>query len=289
VGLDLAEVRGRREQATERSSTDEPAHCERTIGYSREPVDLIERTNGGARRHPWEEARFRFFERLLRRRGLLETAGRVLDVGAGDGWVARGLASSLPPDARIVCWDTGYSDALLDEPDFRSSERVAFARERPRDDFSLVLLLDVIEHVEDDDAFLRTLVDENVVPGGHVLVSVPAWPSLFSSHDVRLRHHRRYTPRGARDVISGAGLALVASGGLFHSLLVPRSVQVARERVARSRAAAGDLGTWNAPALATRAVLAALQIDGAVSRAAAAARVDLPGLSWWGLCRKPSR
>ncbi len=55
-------------------------------------------------------------------------------------------------------------------------------------------MLDVIEHVEDDVGFVRDVVDGSLAPGGWVLVSVPAYQSLFSSHDRALKHFRRYAP-----------------------------------------------------------------------------------------------
>jgi hypothetical protein len=152
-----------------------------------------------------------------------------------------------------------------------------------------VLLLDVLEHVEDDAPFLRELVTENVVDGGHVLVSVPAWPALYSSHDARLRHHRRYTPHAARVLLAAAGLEVVRHAGLFHSLVPARAAQLVIERLAPRAGGPHDAGSWRAPAFVTSAIRAALAADAAFSLVEARLGVSLPGLSWWALCRKPSR
>jgi 2-polyprenyl-3-methyl-5-hydroxy-6-metoxy-1,4-benzoquinol methylase len=252
-------------------------------------MDLIESAVPPQARHPWEEARLRFFGSLLRRSGVAAGAASVLDVGAGDAWVARNMRASFPANARIVCWDTGYSDALLASGDFAGSAQLEFVRERPAGPFGLVLALDVLEHVEDASAFLETLVAENLAQDGHVLVSVPAWPTLFSAHDVHLRHHRRYTPWAARALLVEAGLEVVSAGGLFHSLLLPRAVQKVRERLTRSNVPPPDLSSWRAPPSVTRLVLTTLSLDGAISRASAAMGLELPGLSWWALCRGPKQ
>ena len=55
----------------------------------------------------------------------------------------------------------------------------------------LVLMTDVLEHVVEDKDLLTAVVD-SVKPGGRVLITVPAHPELWSSHDVALGHHRRY-------------------------------------------------------------------------------------------------
>ena len=56
-----------------------------------------------------------------------------------------------------------------------------------------LLLLDVLEHIQDDYEFLGQLLSEMEV-GSHLILTVPADPSLWSSHDEALFHFRRYAP-----------------------------------------------------------------------------------------------
>ncbi len=248
-------------------------------------MDLVEATRGGTqRRHPWETARASFFLRLLTDAGCLKPGVSVLDIGAGDAWFASRLAD-LATGASIVCWDTGYED-LPSPPSSHPSLR--FVTAAPPSRFGLALLLDVLEHLEDDASFLRSIVDERLAPGAAILVSVPAWPWLFGDHDRRLRHHRRYTPRSARGLLERSGLRVERSGGLFHALLPPRLLALARERIAGPPAAPADLGSWGHGAATTALVSSLLVADNAISRLASNAGLDLPGLSWWALCRKPS-
>ena len=193
-------------------------------------MDLVELPARAVRRHPWEEVRFQFYFRVLSSLNLGTTAA-VLDVGAGDAWFAERLAERTAI-RRIVCWDTGYTPEVLAARQFPRGERIELSTERPAARYDFLLFLDVLDHVEDDVAFLEQFVRENLAPGGHVLISVPAWPSLFSSHDVRLHHYRRYTPAAARMLVRRAGLEIDRSAGLFHSLLLPRTIQVAREHLA---------------------------------------------------------
>ena len=117
----------------------------------------------------------------------------------------------------------------------------------------------MLEHVDDDRQLLGTLVRENLTAGGHALISVPAWPLLFSSHDVRLRHERRYTPAAARMLIRGAGLEIIRSAGLFHSSDLPRAVQVAREHLTGRSEPPADVGQWHASAVVTALVRGSLE------------------------------
>ena len=82
-----------------------------------------------------------------------------------------------------------------------------------------VLLLDVIEHLDDDRAALAA-ARRLVRPGGVVVVTVPAYAWLWSGHDVALGHRRRYTARALRRLLADAGLR-VEHLGYFNTVLFP--------------------------------------------------------------------
>lgn len=244
-------------------------------------MDLSERTRPQRRRHPWESARLGFFLRVLRDHGLLR-ARRVLDLGAGDAWFARELRGRLDSCPEIVCCDPAYSPAAIRE---LAEAGLRLCTAVPDETFDLVLLLDVLEHVPEDRAFLEETIVRNVATGGHVLVSVPAWPYLFGAHDERLGHHRRYAPAAIRALVDAAGLRLVAGGGLFASLLLPKLLE---RWAGRGLGAAphGTAGDWAGGPLLTSLVHGALAADARACGIAARAGVEIPGLSWWGLCAR---
>lgn len=245
-------------------------------------MDLRER--GGeepTQRHPWERSRAAFFLEVLERQGGF--SGQLLDAGAGDGWLAGQVARRW--GAQATCWDAFYTDEQLRELSAAEPD-LTFVRDQPDGPFDLVLLLDVLEHVPNDVDFLRSLVDR-LAPGGQVLISVPAWPALFSAHDTFLRHYRRYRRGEALDVIERAGLRAVESGGLFHGLLPVRALQVGLEKVrgapdpeAQEGLATGPKGWLN------EAITRGLVLEQKVTHAAAGAGVFLPGLSFYALTER---
>lgn len=88
----------------------------------------------------------------------------------------------------------------------------------------VVLLLDVIEHVDDDVATLgaaRTSVGE----GGLLVVTVPAYRWLWSGHDEVLGHRRRYTASELRAAVERAGFTVLRVS-YFNTLLFPLLVAV---------------------------------------------------------------
>lgn len=251
-------------------------------------MDLSERPDeatGRERRHPWERSRFRFFQRVLTDNKLRPQS--VLDAGAGDGWFSQQLLRDLPSSAEVTCWDAHYEPAIVASLAASAGPRVHFTRERPNTRFDLIMLLDVLEHVEQDRDFLGALVRENLSDDGAVLISVPAWQQLFTSHDTLLRHHRRYEPSAAAKVIEDSGLTIIRRGGLFHSLLLPRAAEKVRELWSPEQRAQPAALEWSGSAALTRAVDLALAADNELSRLCATAGVELPGLSWWALCKKP--
>jgi SAM-dependent methyltransferase len=257
-------------------------------------MDLNERPGTAFRRHPWEVARAEFFARVVEGAALPGRPCRALDVGAGDGFLARRLLEDLPPASTVACVDSNYTD-----DDLRGlagtaapgATPLAFSRTRPPGTFDLVLLLDVLEHIADDRDFLAELLASAVAPGGVVLVSVPAWDILYGQHDLELKHFRRYQPAQCRALLENAGLRVVRAGGLFHSLLVPRLLQrmiegaVRLTRRGRAKKPA-NLGQWQAGALASAAVTLALNADTRLSQLLARFGRELPGLSYWALCRR---
>jgi len=100
------------------------------------------------------------------------------------------LNQNLSQRSRVCCYDIFQMDASL--------------RER----FDLIFLFDVLEHMEDEDRFLKALTF-HLAPEGRVMVNVPAGQWAFSGYDRAAGHFRRYTARTLREVAERSGLRVV--------------------------------------------------------------------------------
>jgi SAM-dependent methyltransferase len=138
----------------------------------------------------------------------------VLDVGAGSGFFSRMLLERGAAEA--TCVDPGYAE---EQTETHAGRPIHFLRSVGAGDYDLLLLMDVLEHVDDDVGLLREYSD--LAPAGaRFLVSVPAFNWLWSGHDVFLEHRRRYTLPEAENVVARAGLNLV-HGCYYYGLLLP--------------------------------------------------------------------
>jgi len=107
-------------------------------------------------------------------------------------------AFEIDQHARAECLEGGKCDAVFPSGEF------ADLVSKYEGQFSLVSLLDVIEHVEDDVKFLKD-IGRLMPPGGHLLVFVPAHMSMWSELDVLAKHYRRYNKAGVISVLERAG------------------------------------------------------------------------------------
>ena len=138
---------------------------------------------------------------------------RVLDIGAGSALFTRHLLGRGAEAA--LCVDSAYAE---DHCETYDGKPIRFVRAISAGDADLVLLMDVLEHVDNDVQLIRSSV-AGAVGGAHVLISVPAFQSLFSAHDRFLEHRRRYTIRSLEAAVTAAGLTIVSTRYFFAMIL----------------------------------------------------------------------
>ncbi len=172
--------------------------------------------------HWWYRGRRRILAEVID--GLeLPRPARVLDAGCGSGRnlldLARlGPVTGLEPaEASLrLARERGVGEVVAGSLD----ERLPFAD----DAFDLATCLDVIEHLDDDRLALREL-RRVVAASGRLVVTVPAYPALWSQHDVVNNHRRRYTRRTLLAAATEAGWRPERVTG-FNSLLLPAAAAV---------------------------------------------------------------
>ena len=74
--------------------------------------------------------------------------------------------------------------------------------------FDSVVMLNVLEHIEDDVEILRMLGSSCSRPDGRIVLYVPALNGLYGKWDRKVGHYRRYAPWRLRAVLGGGGISL---------------------------------------------------------------------------------
>jgi hypothetical protein len=126
-----------------------------------------------------------------------------LDIGAGSGFFSEALLREFP-DAinRVILVDTGYSESELAGA---SSGLVVKQWEIPDSiERSFVILMDVLEHLPDETILLRN-IRGRCRGENRFFITVPAFQSIWSYHDVVLGHQRRYTKESLQAVLANTG------------------------------------------------------------------------------------
>jgi SAM-dependent methyltransferase len=197
------------------------------------PEELLVVTLEQVRAHPWWAARARLALSLLRAEGLSPPAS-IVDVGCGWGINLQALESNGYRAAGIDA--SRQILDLIDRPE-RHLVQADLTQRLPDDyeEYDGGLMLDVLEHLDDDRAALQG-VAPLIRRGGTLIVSVPALPELFSEFDEIQGHRRRYTPESLR-------LAFQNTGFKVKELLWWGAWMVPITKLTRRRSRPGDEAT----------------------------------------------
>lgn len=208
-----------------------------------------------------------------------EPVGSLLDVGAGSGVFSRILVEDgIAQEA--VCVDPNYDDEWLEA---HRSDCLVFKRSVNIVDAPLVLMIDVIEHV-DDDIGLIAEYSSRAKEGARFLISVPAFNFLWSSHDDFLEHRRRYTLDMLTAAVEAAGLEVVSTRYFFGMLFPAVAALRLADRALNGDRAATKSALKSVPNWLNNTLVAIHDVE----RAALFPMNKLAGVTAFCLARKPA-
>ena len=142
--------------------------------------------------HFWIRRRFEVLQRLAS--GLIGDSNEVAEIGCGHGLLQRqvedayarevtgfdlneyALKQNVSRRSKVCCYDIFQSNPTLQEK------------------FDMIFLFDVLEHITDEDRFLKAVLF-HLKPRGKLVINVPAGQWAFSSYDTAAGHVRRYSIR----------------------------------------------------------------------------------------------
>lgn len=141
---------------------------------------------------------------------ILPSEGHCIDVGCGTGYMTERIA-----DLGLDIFGIDSSEELISLARKRIGKRnnmqlaVSAVQEMASfGQFETLLCLDVLEHLQDDNAALQMLFSA-CRPGGRLIMSVPALPGLYGQRDEQLGHFRRYKRHELIDKVNQAGFQTI--------------------------------------------------------------------------------
>lgn len=210
--------------------------------------------------HWWYCGRRMILSNVLRRLNLPERA-RVLEAGCGTGGnlqMLAGFGDVAAFEPHPYCLECARGNGIGDIRPGRLPDMIPFERAS----FDLVATLDVLEHVADDLGGLIAL-REMLKPNGWAVFTVPAFTFLWSEHDERNHHYRRYIKSSAVRLAEAAGFVEIYCW-YFNTLLFPPIVALRLAKKHLRLRHADDYGL--PPLLLNRILLRIFSAEGDIMR-----------------------
>ncbi len=184
------------------------------------------------RSHWWWRARESLVTRKIERLAPAERWQRALDVGCGD-------ALFLPQLSRFANVVEGLeveAQLVSEEAAGRYPIHIGPLDERfqPSAPYEFISMLDVVEHIPQPLPVLRRC-REIMAPGGTLVLTVPAFRFLWTSHDDINHHHARYTRGELNRLVREAGFETLESRYFFHWMVLPKWIVRLAERLLGAR------------------------------------------------------
>ncbi len=245
-------------------------------------MDLKEIENASGNRHPWELSRAKSILKVLKDLD----CSVIADIGSGDLYFAQ-EAHKLTQQKIYAC-DINYSDTEI--VDNGQVEMCKDINDIPRNSIDLVFLLDVLEHVENENLFLQE-VKHVLKDGGRMVITVPAHQFLFSEHDIFLQHFRRYSKKRLTQVLKENNMEVEGVFYFYSSLFCVRLVTKALSLIGLSRKYRPEVNSWgySRDHLLTRLLISILNLDFTLNKNLhSISKHSLPGLSLCATVRKPA-
>lgn len=145
--------------------------------------------------------------------------GYIFDIGGGNGYVSKYLLENGYDIFLVEPGKGGIQNAKMRGLSNLLCATVSDAKFKPNS-IASVGLFDVIEHMNDDKAFLQD-INKILISSGFIYITVPSYNWLWSKEDEIAGHYRRYTLKSMSKILRDAGFDLIFKSYFFTLLPFP--------------------------------------------------------------------
>lgn len=188
--------------------------------------------------HWWFKARREIISSTIKKLELPDDA-EILEIGCGTGGnlsmlSAFGNVSAIEKDSSAISFAQQKTGNKYDIRYGSCPTEIPFTSKK----FDLICMLDVLEHIKDDQETIHTL-KKLLKKNGYFLLTVPAYSWLWGAHDKFLHHYRRYTLKDINQLAIPELQMIKIS--YFNTLLFPIVVAVRlKEKIFNASKASGE-------------------------------------------------
>ncbi|MDR0304418.1 MAG: class I SAM-dependent methyltransferase [Chitinispirillales bacterium] len=224
-------------------------------------------------RHPWYLSRRECVLSVLKNRKLHNLA----DIGARHTFYTKKLKTFV--DENIYAVDILFPEGCVIENGIKYLNDI---NKLPQNELDCMVMMDVLEHIEDDAAFFNTAADK-LKSGGAILITVPAFQFLFSAHDVRARHYRRYGRKQLINLLKRRDIKVECCHYFYTTLFLSCLLSFLKKEKSDYKS-----NKWNYSEnhFLTIFIKTILNLDFAINRILDKIFIRLPGLSLIAVCKK---
>jgi len=223
--------------------------------------------------HPWKLSRGDCVLKQLKNKNLHNLA----DIGVNDMYYTKKAKEFA--DGKVYAVDVFFPEiGIIKDGIFCLND----IKKLPDNELDGVIMMDVLEHIENDKSFFEIIVDK-LKNDGIMLITVPAWQFLFSAHDIKSLHYRRYNRKQLTALLKHNEIKTEKCHYFYTSLFLARLAFISQ----KNKFTGNDI-SWKYPEnnILTIIVKMVLDIDFWINKVLDKIGIHLPGLSLFAVCRK---
>jgi len=223
--------------------------------------------------HPWELSRENCVLKQLKNKNL----HNIADIGVNDMHYTKIVKEFV--DGKVYAVDVFFPEnGEIKDGIFCLND----IKKLPDNELDGIIMLDVLEHIENDKVFFDVIVNK-LKNGGIILITVPAWQFLFSAHDVKALHYRRYNRKQLLALLKHNEVKTKKCHYFYTSLFLVRLASIFKKK----KFTGYDMGwKYSERNIITIIVKAILDMDFCINKMLDKIGIHLPGLSLIAVCRK---
>jgi SAM-dependent methyltransferase len=234
---------------------------------------ITENNGADTNQHPWILSREKCLLNIINKGNLRNFA----DIGVNDMYYTKKIRTFAKGNVYAV--DIFFPESGLIKDGIICINDIS---KLPEGEIDCIVMMDVLEYIEDDKGFFINAV-KKLKKGGIILLTVPAWQFLFSAHDIRSRHLRRYDKQRLFEVINQENIKIQKWHYFYTILFFTRLMGMLKKEKYAGNEIKWKYQTKN---IITQIVKLILDVDFTINKILDKVFIHPPGLSMLAVCKK---